>query len=103
MQIVVRNITKDNMVDFDNDHVLNLPMGEESLNQFLGKYEWIIVDGEIGDDYTDIRKLNQLLKEYGEEKLHILCCSTNNFLIDELLEKDDPFHQSSHITPLPPL
>ncbi|GEM_PF-1627514 len=90
MQIVVRNITKDNMVDFDNDHVLNLPMGEESLNQFLGKYEWIIVDGEIGDDYTDIRKLNQLLKEYGEEKLHILCCSTNNFLIDELLEKDDP-------------
>lgn len=36
MQIVVRNITKDNMVDFDNDHVLNLPMGKESLNQFLG-------------------------------------------------------------------
>mgnify|MGYP006939746272 FL=1 len=88
MQLVVRNITKDNMVDFDNDHVLNLPMEEESLNQFLGKYEWIIVDGEIGDDYTDIRKLNQLLKEYGEENLRILCCSTNNFLINELLDVD---------------
>lgn len=33
MKIVIRNITKDTMVDFNNDHVITLPMDEEKLKK----------------------------------------------------------------------
>lgn len=45
MEITIRNITKDTMVDFNNDHTITLPMDEEKLRNMLGNDEWIIVDG----------------------------------------------------------
>ena len=36
MEITIRNITKDNMRDFSNDHTINLPMDEEKLRSMLG-------------------------------------------------------------------
>ena len=36
MEIVIRNITKDTMVDFNNDHVITLPMDEEMISLRLG-------------------------------------------------------------------
>ena len=54
MEITIRNITKDTMVDFNNDHTITLPMDEEKLRNMLGNDEWIIVDGE--DDFCILAK-----------------------------------------------
>ena len=72
MEIEIRNITKDTMRDFNNDHSLQLPMNEEQLHSLLGNDEWIIVDSPVGDEFTDITKLNSLLGKIDEESLLIL-------------------------------
>ena len=36
MEITIRNITKDTMLDFNNDHTITLPMDEEKLKSMLG-------------------------------------------------------------------
>ena len=82
MEIVIRNITKDTMVDFNNDHVITLPMDEEKLRNMLGNDEWIIIDAPVGDEFTNIEKLNALLNETDEDNLRIL---TKAFLVILLL------------------
>ena len=72
MKITIRNITKDNMRDFTNDHTITLPMEETTLKMFLSSYEWIIVDTPIGEELTNIMELNELLTEKSEEDLQIL-------------------------------
>ena len=84
MEIVIRNITKDTMEDFNNDHIINLPMDEEKLRKFLGKDEWIIIGSPIGGDMTNILGLNQLLTETDEETLRILAKAF--FYYDEIKE-----------------
>ena len=69
MKITIRNITKDNMKDFRNDHTITLPMEETALKMFLGSDEWIIVDAPIGEELTNIMELNELLTEKSEEDL----------------------------------
>lgn len=81
MEIWVRNITKDNMVDFRNDHRLILPMDEGKLTEFLGNDEWIIIDSPVGEELTDIRKLNEVINDYGEDNLKIL---SSTYLFSEL-------------------
>lgn len=83
MEIVIRNITKDTMVDFNNDHVITLPMDEEKLRNMLGNDEWIIIDAPVGDEFTNIEKLNALLNETDEDNLRIL---TKAFLLNEIME-----------------
>lgn len=83
MEIVIRNITKDTMVDFNNDHVITLPMDEEKLRNMLANDEWIIIDTPVGDEFTNIEKLNALLNEIDEDNLRIL---TKAFLLNEIME-----------------
>lgn len=83
MEIVIRNITKDTMRDFSNDHSLQLPMNEEQLRSLLGNDEWIIVDSPVGEELTDIIKLNRLLGKINEESLLIL---SQVYLIHEIEE-----------------
>ena len=82
MEITIRNITKDNMRDFSNDHTINLPMDEEKLRSMLGNDEWIIVDSPVGDELTNITELNDLLSEKSEETLRIL--QSAGYLFDEI-------------------
>lgn len=42
MEITIRNITKDTMIDFNNDHTITLPMDKEKLKSMLGNDEWFI-------------------------------------------------------------
>lgn len=72
MKITIRNITKDNMKDFRNDHTITLPMEESELKMFLGSDEWIIIDSTIGEELTNIMELNELLTEKDEEAIKIL-------------------------------
>lgn len=85
MTIWIRNITKDTMVDFNNDHELNLPMPEDELRKFLGNDEWIVIDSPIGEEFIDILELNALVEEYGEERL---CMLAQSFLLDEIADSD---------------
>ena len=71
MTITIRNITKDTMMDFNNDFTISLPMEEDKLLEFLGSDEWIIVDSPIGEELTNIIELNELLTEKSEEDLKI--------------------------------
>lgn len=73
----------DTMVDFNNDHVITLPMDEEKLRNMLGNDEWIIIDAPVGDEFTNIEKLNALLNEIDEDNLRIL---TKAFLLNEIME-----------------
>lgn len=82
MEIILRNITKDTMVDFDNDHTIKLPMNENELRKFLGKDEWIIVDSPIGEELTNIIELNDLLSEKDEETVKIL--QSADYLFEEI-------------------
>ena len=87
MLITIRNITKDTMVDFNNDHTLNFSIDEEKLRNFLGHDEWIIVDSPIGEELTDIIQLNNLLKTRTETAVLILS-SGESYLIDEIINND---------------
>ncbi|MBQ4523397.1 MAG: hypothetical protein IJA10_10690 [Lachnospiraceae bacterium] len=82
MDITIRNITKDTMVDFNNDHTIKLPMNEEDLRKLLGDDEWIIVDSPIGEELTNITELNELLSEKDEETLEIL--QSAGYLLEEI-------------------
>lgn len=90
MEITIRNITKDTMLDFNNDHTINLPMEEGKLKALLGDDEWIIVDSPIGEELTNITKLNEIVKGYneifpnGDEMLEMLC---KTYLLSEI---EDP-------------
>lgn len=83
MKIIIRNITKDTMTDFNNDHTIELPMDEEELRNMLGNDEWIIVDSPVGEELTNIERLNTLLNEINEDDLRIL---TKVFLLNEIIE-----------------
>lgn len=91
MEITIRNITKDTMLDFNNDHTINLPMEEGKLKALLGNDEWIIVDSPVGEELTNITKLNEIIKTYnelfsnGDEMLEILC---KTYLLSEI---EDPY------------
>ncbi len=71
MDVTIRNITKDNMRDFSNDHTISLPMEEEKLRSLLGDDEWIIVDSPVGEELTSIAGLNELLTEIEEDDLMV--------------------------------
>lgn len=81
MEVWVRNITKDNMVDFNNDYCLNLPMEPEKLTEFLGNDEWIIINSPVGEELTDIQKLNEIVNDFGVDNLEIL---SKTYLFSEL-------------------
>lgn len=83
MEVVIRNITKDNLCDFSNDHVISLPMKEERLRSLLGDDEWIIVDSPVGGEMTSIVKLNELLTEIEEDDLMVL---SQAYLLDEIID-----------------
>jgi hypothetical protein len=83
MEITIRNITKDTMVDFDNDHTINLPMDKEKLRELLGEDEWIIIDSPVGEELTDITELNELLTEINYDDLMIL---SETYLYNEIKE-----------------
>ena len=91
MEVWIRNITKDTMVDFDNDHCINLPIEEGKLNNLLGDDEWIIVDSPVGEELTNIKKLNEIIQTYnevfsdGDEILQMLC---KTYLLSEI---EDPY------------
>ena len=82
MEIVIRNITKDTMKDFSNDHTIKLPMQEDKLQQFLGDDEWIIIDSPIGEELTNIMELNQMVTENDEMSLRIL--HSAGYLLEEI-------------------
>lgn len=83
MEVIIRNITKDNLCDFSNDHVISLPMKEERLRSLLGDDEWIIVDSPVGGEMTSIVKLNELLTEIEEDDLMVL---SQAYLLDEIID-----------------
>lgn len=83
MEVVIRNITKDNLCDFSNDHVISLPMKEERLRSLLGDDEWIIVDSPVRGEMTSIVKLNELLAEIEEDDLMVL---SQAYLLDEIID-----------------
>lgn len=85
MKITIRNITKDTMLNFNNDHTITLPMDKKKLKNMLGNDEWIIVDSPVGDMFTSIEKLNELVKRIDEDSLQIL---TKAFLINEIMESE---------------
>jgi hypothetical protein len=72
MEITIRNITKDTMIDFNNDHTIMLPMDEDKLQAFLKNDEWIIVDSQIGEEFDSIIEINRLLTEFDYDTLMIL-------------------------------
>lgn len=82
MEITIRNITKDTMMDFNNDFTINLPMEENKLLEFLGSDEWIIVDAPIGEELTNIMELNEILTEKEEETIKIL--ESAGYLFEEI-------------------
>lgn len=82
MRVILRNITKDNMKDFNYDHQVNLPMDEEDLKELLGNDEWIIVDSPVGDELTNILELNHLLMEKEEDTIKILQAA--GYLFEEI-------------------
>lgn len=84
MKITIRNITKDNMRDFTNDHTITLPMEENALEKFLGSNEWIIIDSPIGEELTNIMELNELLAEKDEKTIKIL--KSAGYLFNEIKE-----------------
>lgn len=83
MEVIIRNITKDNLRDFSNDHVISLPMSEEKLRSMLGDDEWIIMDSPVGGEMTSIVKLNELLTEIEEDDLMVL---SQAYLLDEIID-----------------
>jgi hypothetical protein len=83
MEITIRNITKDTMVDFNNDYAINLPMDEEKLRELLGDDEWIIIDSPVGEELTNITELNELLMEIDFKDLMIL---SKTYLYNEIKE-----------------
>lgn len=85
MEITIRNITRDTMVDFDNDHTITLPMDEEKLRNMLGNDEWIIIDSPVGDEFTSILQLNAILDIHSEETIRIL---SRSYLLNEIMESD---------------
>lgn len=85
MEIIIRNITKDTMVDFNNDHTITLPMDEEKLRNMLENDEWIIVDG-VSDELTNIIDLNSRISEIGEDDF---CILAKAFLPKEAIEIED--------------
>lgn len=85
MEITIRNITKDTMVDFNNDHTITLPMDEEKLRNMLGNDEWIIVDG-VPDELTNIIDLNNRISEIGEDDF---CILAKAFISKEAMEIED--------------
>ena len=91
MEITIRNITKDNMRDFSNDHTINLPMDEEKLRSMLGNDEWIIVDSPVGEEFTNITKLNEILSEMDENTLMILSTTYLFSEIEDAIENEREF------------
>ena len=91
MEITIRNITKDNMRDFSNDHTINLPMDEEKLRSMLGNDEWIIVDSPVGEELTNITKLNEILSEIDEDTLMILSVTYLFSEIEDAIENEREF------------
>lgn len=85
MEITIRNITKDTMVDFNNDHTITLPMNEEKLRNILGDDEWIVVDG-TPDELTNIIDLNNRISEIGEDDF---CILAKSFIPKEAMEIED--------------
>ena len=85
MEIIVRNITKDNMIDFSADRSLRFPMPEEELKSILGEDEWIIIDSPIGDELTSITKLNEMAGKYDPDALDVL---SQTYLFNELADKE---------------
>ena len=83
MDVTIRNITKDNMRDFSNDHTISLPMEEEKLRSLLGDDEWIIVDSPVGEELTSIAGLNELLTEIEEDDLMVL---SQTYTFDEIVD-----------------
>ena len=88
MEIIIRNITKDTMVDLKNDHTIVLPMDNEKLQAFLGNDEWIIVCSPIGEELTNITELNDLLLKVDPEELLIL---SEAYCFDEIKEMDENY------------
>lgn len=82
MNITIRNISKDTMSDFNNDHEIYLPMDVDKLREFLGNDEWIIVDSPIGEELTNIMELNEVLLEKDETTLKILDAA--GYLFEEI-------------------
>lgn len=91
MEITIRNITKDTMVDFDNDRTIQLPMNEDRLQELLGKDEWIIIDSPIGEELTNIIELNKLLTEIDYDALMILSETYLYNEIKEMVEKGNEY------------
>lgn len=85
MEITIRNITKDTMVDFNNDYIITLPMDEEKLRNMLGTDEWIIVDSPVGDELTNIIQLNDLFNDHEEGTVELL---SRHYLLNEIMEND---------------
>jgi hypothetical protein len=85
MEITIRNITKDTMIDFNNDHTITLPMDEEKLRNILGDDEWIVVDG-VPDELTNIIDLNNRISEIGEDDF---CILVKAFIPKEAMEIED--------------
>ena len=85
MEITIRNITKDTMVDFNNDHTIILPMDEEKLRNMLGNDEWIVIDG-VPDELTNIIDLNNRISEIGEDDF---CILAKAFIPKEAMEIED--------------
>ena len=85
MEITIRNITKDTMLDFNNDYTITLPMDEEKLKSMLGNDEWIIVDSPVGDELTNIMQLNNLFDDHEEETVELL---SRHYLLKEIMESD---------------
>lgn len=85
MEITIRNITKDTMADFNNDHTIKLPTNKEKLKNMLGNDEWIIVDSPVGNELTSIMQLNDLLMVHTEETVKIL---SKSYLLNEIMENE---------------
>ena len=60
MEITIRNLTK------DVDKTINFPMETERLTELLGNDEWIIIDSPVGEELTNITKLNEIVTTYNE-------------------------------------
>ena len=88
MEVVIRNLTKDNGKDFDNDFSITLPMDTNKLKDFLGSDEWIIVDCPIGEELTNICDINDILSSTDEETVRILSTAYWFHEVVEIIEND---------------
>lgn len=79
MDVFLRNITTDEDVE------VSLPMDSGKLKELTGKDEWIIADSPVGEEFTSILMLNELVKRFGEENLMVLA---EVFLLSEIEEKE---------------